>query len=264
MKLRDTVVIITGGYGGIGSAISRSFTDEGASVIVFERDEEMVGKTGGVRVDVSDYASVGRGVARTLRKFGRIDCVVNCAGIQAPIGLFAENDMVAWEKNIGINLLGTVHMCRAVLPSMIKRRSGVIINFSGGGATSSRPNFSAYATAKAGIVKFTEVLADELKPYRIRINAIAPGAVNTKMLDEILKIGRKAGNVELAAAKKRALEGGISAELAAELAVFLASSDSANLSGRLVSAVWDDWKHWSKKDIKKIMAGESLTLRRVK
>jgi 3-oxoacyl-[acyl-carrier protein] reductase len=147
---------------------------------------------------------------------------------------------------------------------MIKRRSGVIINFSGGGATSSRPNFSAYATAKAGIVKFTEVLADELKPYRIRINAIAPGAVNTKMLDEILKIGRKAGNVELAAAKKRALEGGISAELAAELAVFLASSDSANLSGRLVSAVWDDWKHWSKKYIKKIMAGESLTLRRVK
>jgi 3-oxoacyl-[acyl-carrier protein] reductase len=174
------------------------------------------------------------------------------------------NKMGEWEKNIKINLLGTAYMCRTVIPNMIKRKSGTIVNFSGGGATSSRPNFSAYATAKAGVVRFTEVLSDELKGKNVRVNVIAPGAINTKMLEEVLRAGKRAGNAEFGAAKKREKEGGASAREAAELVVFLSSEDSVNLSGRLVSAVWDDWKHWNKKDIKKIMSGESLTLRRVK
>ncbi len=263
MKLRGMVVIITGGTGGIGSVISRFFAKEGASAVIFDRDKTAAQK-GGFSVDVSDYDSVRRSVGAVLRKFGHIDGVVNCAGIQAPIGPFITDDMSEWKENIEVNLLGTVYLCRAAAPAMVRRKRGFIINFSGGGASSSRQNFSAYAVAKTGIVRFTEIAAEELAPYRIRVNAIAPGAVNTKMLDEVLKVGKRAGASELAAAKKRANEGGTPPELAAELAVFLAAKDSAGLSGRLVSAVWDDWKHWSKKDIAKIMAGESLTLRRAR
>ena len=263
MKLKGVVVIITGGSGGIGSVISQSFISEGATVVVFSRSRG-AGKNNWHSVDVSDYASIRRGIAKVLHKFGRIDGIVNCAGVQSPIGPFLTNNMKDWEKNIGINLLGTVYMCHAVIPEMIKNKKGFIINFSGGGATSSRQNFSAYAVAKTGIVRFTEILADELKACHIRVNAIAPGAVNTKMLDEVLKMGKRAGTAELASAKKRAKEGGVSPNLAAELATFLASKDSEGLSGRLVSAVWDDWRHWNKKDIAKIMSNESLTLRRVK
>jgi 3-oxoacyl-[acyl-carrier protein] reductase len=212
--------------------------------------------------DVADFAAVSRTMKRIAARYKKIDILVNCAGIQAPIGPFAENDMRAWEANIATNLFGTVYACKAAIPFMIKKKAGSIINFSGGGATGSRPNFSAYAVAKTGVVKLTEVLADELAPYHIRVNAVAPGAVNTKMLREVLKAGTRAGAGELAAATKRAKEGGVPPELAAELVVFLASDASKGLTGRLVSAPWDGWKKWKKGDIKKIASSDALKLRR--
>ena len=95
------------------------------------------------------------------------------------------------------------------------------------------------------------------------MNAVAPGAVNTAMLTEVLKVGARAGREELAAAKKRRKEGGVNPEVPASLAVFLASDESAGLTGRLISAPWDSWKSWNEKEIKKIMSTEALTLRRV-
>ena len=276
MKLREKVAIVTGGSRGIGKAIAEFFCREGALVIIFARDrreiaqaikeiKEVTGRTAvGFACDVSDYPSVRRAVANVAKKFHRIDVLVNAAGIQPPIGPFVTNRTEDWEKNVAINLFGTVHMCHAALPFMMKKKKGSIVNFSGGGATSSRPNFSAYAVAKTGVVRFTEILADELKPFRIRVNAIAPGAVNTKMLTEVLRAGRRAGEKELAEAKKRERAGGTSPELAAALAVFLASSASVGLTGCLVSAVWDGWSQWGKKDIKKIMSSDALKLRRMK
>ncbi len=262
MKLAEKVIVITGGAGGIGSVISRFFTAEGARVVVFDMDGTTLPEEG-FHVDVADYHAVSEAVLAVLGRFWRIDGLVNCAGIQAPIGPFATNDMAEWRANIMVNLLGTVHMCRAVVPEMMRQKEGFIINFSGGGASSARVNFSAYASAKTAIVRFTETLADELRSYGVRVNAVAPGAVNTRMLDEVLGVGERAGDAERAAAEQRAKDGGTPPELVAELAVFLASRDSGNLSGRLVSAVWDNWKTWTKEDIAKIMAGESLTLRRV-
>ncbi len=276
MKLRGKVAIVTGGSRGIGKAVAEAFCREGARVAIFARKRGEIARAAreiaavsgrtpfGVACDVADDASVRRAVRRVAKRFRRLDILVNAAGIQAPIGPFAANRMDDWEKNVAVNLFGAAHACHAAIPFMVKRRGGAIINFSGGGATSSRPNFSAYAVAKAGVVKFTEILADELAPYRIKVNAIAPGAVNTGMLNEVLRAGRRAGAAELAAAKKRAQGGGVSAELAAALAVFLASSVSDGLSGRLVSAPWDGWSRWNKRTIKKIMAGDALKLRRLK
>jgi NAD(P)-dependent dehydrogenase (short-subunit alcohol dehydrogenase family) len=281
MKLNGKTAVITGGSRGIGKTIAEFFVREGARVFILSRDkkeiaaamreiEEVIGLRPrkealiqGFVCDVSDAAATLRIIRAIGKKTHGIDILVNCAGIQAPIGPFAENKTGDWEKNIAVNLFGTMHACKAVLPFMIKRRRGSIINFSGGGATSSRPNFSAYAVAKTGVVKLTEILADELAPYHVKVNAIAPGAVNTFMLAEVLAVGEVAGKAELAASKKRMKEGGISPEVAAALAVFLASHDSDGLTGRLISAPWDAWRKWDKKTIKKIAATDKFKLRRL-
>jgi len=271
MKLNGKVAVITGGSGGIGRVIAEVFLREGAYVVVVDRNKEGIrsavkkigGGIDGVVADVADYASITKTIARIAKKYHHIDVLINCAGIQAPIGTFMQNDMKEWERNIGVNLFGTVHACKAVLPFMARKKSGAIINFSGGGATGSRPHFSAYAAAKTAVVRFTEILSDELAPYGIRVNAVAPGAVNTAMLEEVLRVGAHAGEKELSDARKRKKEGGTPPELVASLAVFLASDDSNGLTGRLVSAPWDDWKHWDDKTIKKLTETDKLKLRRV-
>ncbi|MEK7465651.1 MAG: SDR family oxidoreductase [Patescibacteria group bacterium] len=267
--------MIAGGSGGIGSVIADYFCRAGAKVIILGRSRRLlkivaykIKKEGGLvdfkTVNISNLNETSQVVRGIQKKYGFIDVLVNAAGIQEPIGSFVENDLGQWRKNLEVNLLGTVFLCQLILPAMIKRRSGSIINFSGGGSTSSRTNFSAYAVAKTGVVRFTEILADELKKYRIRVNAIAPGAVNTKMLKEVLRAGARAGAEELASAKKRSKIGGAPPEKAAELVLFLASDKSKPLSGRLISAVWDDWQGWRKSDLKKIMKSDKLTLRRIK
>ena len=268
MKLKGKVAIVTGGAGGIGSVVAAHLAREGAMVVVFARHRNALDPRAAVGIstivcDIANFSVVLRAVKTVAKRHKKIDILVNCAGIQAPIGAFAENGMKAWEANIETNLFGTAHMCKAVISFMMKRKAGAIINFSGGGATGSRPNFSAYAVAKTGIVKLTEILADELAPYHIRVNVVAPGAVNTRMLREVLKAGARAGKAELTASKKRAKEGGVAPELAAELVIFLASDASVGLTGRLVSAPWDGWKKWNKKDIKKIASSDALKLRRV-
>jgi 3-oxoacyl-[acyl-carrier protein] reductase len=145
---------------------------------------------------------------------------------------------------------------------MIRQRRGKIINLSGGGATSPLPNFSAYAASKAAIVRLNETLAEEVKGFNIQVNAIAPGAVNTRLVDEILAAGPAAGEEMLARTRRQKETGGVPPEQAAALAVFLASEESDGLSGRLISAVWDDWQSMNS-HIDQIMASELYTLRRV-
>jgi NAD(P)-dependent dehydrogenase (short-subunit alcohol dehydrogenase family) len=143
---------------------------------------------------------------------------------------------------------------------MIKQRKGKIINLSGGGATYPRPNFSAYAASKAGVVRLTETLAEEAKKFNIQVNAIAPGAVSTRLHEQILAAGEAAGEKALAESRKVKEGGGTSLELPVGLAVFLASDESNGLTGRLISAVWDDWQEMSKK-IPEIMSTDWYTLR---
>jgi 3-oxoacyl-[acyl-carrier protein] reductase len=155
--------------------------------------------------------------------------------------------MEDWIQTLIVNLIGTVLCCKAVLPGMIDRRHGKIINLSGGGATTPRPNFSAYAASKAAVVRFTETLAEEVKKFNIQVNAIAPGAINTKMLDEVLTAGEAAGEATIAQARKQKETGGDSLEAAVTLVVFLASDESNTLTGKLISAQHDPWREWSGK-----------------
>jgi 3-oxoacyl-[acyl-carrier protein] reductase len=274
MKLKDKVAIVTGAGRGIGKAIALAFAKEGADLAVISRTLAEVEQTArevegfGVRVlplkvDVSRAEEVDSMVKETLQKFGKIDILVNNAGILGPIGLLIENDIKLWIETINVNLVGTFLCCKAVLPHMMKCRSGKIINLSGGGAAYPKPRFSAYACSKAAVVRLTETLAEEVKEYNIQVNAIAPGMVKTKMVEQIVEAGEKAGEKALAEARRILEDSGAGFEPVTSLAVFLASDESDGLTGRLISAVWDDWRSLDKDKIDQIVKKGYYTLRRI-
>ena len=273
MILKNRISIITGGSGGIGKAIAAAFAQEGSSLVLVSRTGADLEKTKRelasfptkvaiYPADVSREEDVKGLVDFTLDRFGTVDILVNCAGIQGPIGLITDIDEKDWFEAIKINLYGTFLCIKAVLPIMMKKNSGKILNFSGGGAVSPRPRFSAYGTSKAGVVRLTETLASEFKDYNIGIHAIAPGAVNTKMLELVLAAGVAAGKEELSKALKQKREGGVPPPQVAELAVFLASAKSDGLSGRLISLPWDNWSAIPQ-HLPDIMASDVFAMRRI-
>jgi len=275
MVLKDKVALITGGSRGIGKAVAAAFLKEGSRVMLAARSREELLATKlelsknfeGVEVfpsDVSKKSEVQNLVKRTLEIFNKIDILVNAAGIYGTIGPSASVDFDKWKEAFEINLFGTFNTIQEVLHFMVKIKKGKIINFSGGG-DGPLPNFSAYNSSKTAVGRLTETLAAEVKDYSIDINAIAPGPVNTKFLEDALAAGEEAvGKERYKMLLKQKEEGGAPREKAAELCVFLASDASNGLSGKILSAVWDDWKTWDKKKIEELMKSEVYTLRRVK
>ena len=274
MELKDKVSIITGGARGIGKAIAIAFAKEGSHLVLTSRtvselkasqqeiENLSVAEVEIFPTDVCQPKEVKELVDFTLGKFATIDVLVNCAGIYGPIGLATDVDNEKWLQAIHINLYGTFLCIKTALPIMIKNRKGKVINFSGGGAVSPFPRFSAYAASKAAVVGLTRTLAEEVKECNIDINAIAPGAVNTRLLEQVLEAGEAAGKDFLAKAIKQKQEGGTPPEKAAELAVFLASSKSDGLTGRLISAVWDNWQEIPE-HVDKIAISDVYTMRRI-
>jgi NAD(P)-dependent dehydrogenase (short-subunit alcohol dehydrogenase family) len=213
--------------------------------------------------DVSVPGDVNRVIARTFAAFGRIDILVNNAGVYGPIGPVEDVEWADWEEAVRINLSGSVLACRAVIPYMRANGYGKIVQLSGGGATAPLPRLSAYAASKAAVVRFAETLAHELRADRIDVNAIAPGALNTRLLDEVLDAGAERVGAEFYERFVQQKEaGGAPLERGAELAVFLASAASDGITGRLISAVWDPWPdlgdHAAELD-----ASDVYTLRRI-
>lgn len=250
-KLAGKVCIITGAGMGIGEAIAVEFARQGAALVLCSRTREEVervaARTGAasstaiaLRVDVSEFEQVSTMITEAISRFGRIDVLVNNAGVYGPIGPLWKNDLALWKDTIATNLFGAVHCARAVIPHMIPSHRGRIINVAGGGE-GAFPRFSAYACSKSAIVRLTETLAEELKEYNIQVNAIAPGPVNTRLLDQVLAAREEAG-IYYDKALQQKDSGGVPPQQAAKLAAYLASDDSSRLTGRLLSAVWDDWK----------------------
>jgi len=254
VNLAKKNIVITGAGRGIGRQIAISASHHGANIALIARtsselDETILqlSKTGKHRsyiLDINDRSSIEETFKKIYEEFESIDGLVNNAGIQPPIGRFHEVSIKDWINNIEVNLFGTIACTHAVLNKMIQSQSGKIVNLSGGGSTSPRPQFSAYGVAKTAIVRFTETIAVELREYGIDVNAIAPGAINTKMLDEVLEVKDIAGSEYYDAIKRKA-DGGNDPLVAAELACFLLSSESDGISGKLISAIWDDWKNES-------------------
>ena len=230
MELEGRTAIITGASRGLGRAIAERFEREGARIITPNRQA----LNGGEFLIPED-----------------VSILVNCAGMFGPIGPFgAETDRKAWADTIRVNLLISVALCEVVLPFMKKRGYGKIIQISGGGATRGMPNYSAYAASKAAVVRFAETLALELQGSGIDVNSMSPGALPTRMMEQALAAGEDPKiyeNADMNMAK------------ACNLAVFLASAESDGITGRLISAVWDDWRHIDYRSL----PPEAYTLRRV-
>lgn len=261
MKLRNVNAIITGGNRGLGLAIAREFVKEGSSIVICARDsaklersaEGLRGVAGGdqqviaIEADVSVEADVERLVGESIGKFGRIDVLVNNAGVYGPKGLIEDVSIADWIRAIEINLYGVVYTCKRIIAHMKENGGGKIINLSGGGATSPLPRISAYAASKAAVVRLTETLAEECRDFGIDINAVAPGALNTRLLDEVLEAGPEAvGEQFYEKALKQKDSGGAPLEKGAGLCVYLASHDSDGITGRLISAIWDPWVELAK------------------
>ncbi len=257
MVLKERSAVITGANQGLGRAIAAAFVAAGADVLLAARGEERLRGTceelaasvvrPGQQV-LWRCADVGRpedcaALADDARdRLGGATVLVNNAGIYGPMGLIEEVDWEEWVEAVRVNLFGTVLMCRALIPALRARGYGKIINLSGGGATAPLPRISAYAASKAAVVRLTETLAEELRDARVDVNAIAPGALNTRLLDEVLAAGAdKVGRAFHERALKQRAEGGVPLEKGAALAVFLASAASDGITGRLLSACWDDW-----------------------
>jgi 3-oxoacyl-[acyl-carrier protein] reductase len=212
---------------------------------------------------VSVPADVDRVVARALDEFGRVDILVNNAGVYGPKGPIEEVDWIEWTAAIEVNLFGSVLACRAVLPSMRANRYGKIIQLSGGGATAPLPRLSAYAASKAAVVRFAETLAEEVREDGIDVNAVAPGALNTRLLEEVLEAGpERVGSSFYERALKQSREGGTPLERGASLAVFLASAASDGITGRLISAQWDPWEELAT-NAAQLESSDVYTLRRI-
>jgi NAD(P)-dependent dehydrogenase (short-subunit alcohol dehydrogenase family) len=274
-RLQNKVAVVVGAGRGIGEAIALRFAEEGAQLVLAARTASELDRvaaqiraasgTALVQVtDVTDRWQVNHLVQATLEAFGRIDVLVNAAGSYGPIGPLWEVDPEEWVKAFSVNVFSAFLLCQGVLPHMIAARSGKIVHFSGGGATSPLPRFTAYGVSKAALVRLTETLAEEVREYNIQINAIAPGAVDTRLQDQVLAAGDKAGEIYHRMCRMRETgEGATPRDLPAELAVFLCSEASCGLTGKLIAAPFDGWQSWNKQRIDEVMSQPWFTLRRL-
>jgi NAD(P)-dependent dehydrogenase (short-subunit alcohol dehydrogenase family) len=198
IDLTGQVAIVTGGGRGIGRAIARGLAAAGASIAVVARSLDQVaesvedivkmgGRAAAVPADVSEPEAVGRTVREVERALGPVDLLINNAGLSGPFGPIAETEPGDWWRCQEVNLRGPLLCTRAVLPGMIARRRGRIINIASGAGTIAIPYLSAYVVSKTALIRLTEVLAAEVAAHGVRVFAIEPGTVRTAMADYALE-----------------------------------------------------------------------------
>jgi NAD(P)-dependent dehydrogenase (short-subunit alcohol dehydrogenase family) len=275
MKLKNVNALITGGSQGLGKVIAKHFLSEGANIFICARGEkellatqdELAKKFPSQKVlakacDVSNEEQIKELASFTLKELGSIQALVLNAGIYGPMGPTESVDLLEWKRAVEINLLGVLLPCRAFIPHFKKAGGGKIVVLSGGGATNPLPNISSYAASKAAVVRLAETLAEELRQFHIDVNAIAPGALKTRFVDQVLAAGPETvGKEFFLKNKKWAEEGAVPLELGASLAVYLASAESNGITGKLISAQWDPWEKLQ--DFKSDLDGDIYTLRRI-
>jgi NAD(P)-dependent dehydrogenase (short-subunit alcohol dehydrogenase family) len=275
--LQGRGALITGSNQGLGRAIAEEYVRQGASVALCARDTKLLVETAAALArlagpgqtittrtcDVSRKSEVESLIAWATAELPNLDILVNSAGVYGPKGLLEDNDWDEWLRTIEINLMGTALLFRGIVPHLRKRGSGKIIQLSGGGATAPLPRISAYAASKAAVVRLVETVAVELASAHIDVNAIAPGALNTRMLDEVLAAGPQVvGEDFYKKAVQQKANGGAPLSRGADLAVFLASRASDGITGRLISAVWDQWEELPQHG-EELAKSDIFTLRRI-
>lgn len=244
-RLQDKVAVITGGGGGIGGATCARFAQEGARVAVLDRNLEaaqaVVGRITGeggsalaVECDITQRASVDAAVAQVIGQLGPIDVLVNNAGWDV-FSPFMKTRPEQWEKIIAINLTGALHMHHAVLPGMIERRQGRIVNIASDAGRVGSSGEAVYAACKAGLIGFSKTIAREHSRHNITANVVCPGPTDTALFEDYKK---GAGNPEkLVEAFVRSIPLGRigKADDLPGAILFFASDDAAFVTGQVLS-----------------------------
>jgi 3-oxoacyl-[acyl-carrier protein] reductase len=235
-------IVITGTSSGIGRHLAGQLAAQGHEIWGLARSAQDVAFRTSV-CDVADWAQVEKARDAVAQVWPQVDALICAAAIQGAVAPAMQADPQAWSQTVRVNLDGTFYTIRAFWDLLgAGTRRAKIICFSGGGATKARANFSAYAAAKTGVVRLVENLATEWTGQPVDINAIAPGAINTAMTQETVRLGPAlAGEAEYAAAQRQLTSGGQSIEKAQGLVEFLLSEKSNGVTGRLLAAQWDNW-----------------------
>ena len=271
--------IVTGASRGLGRAVATHLQKGGVEVLLVARSAEKLVQVqrqmelerasehaAGVHIfpaDLADAANLERVIETATRLWGSFDILINNAAVLGPVGLFFENAWDDWKRAIEINLFAPIRLAQLGVHSMRSSgRAGSIVNVSGGGATSSRPSFSAYACSKTALVRFTEIAAAELGDAGIRVNCVAPGVMKTEILKEVVCAGVQAAGEREYEQARTASASDLAMNRAAELITFLASPRSAPITGKLISAVWDPWRDLESR-AEELNASDIYTLRRI-
>lgn len=242
-------IVITGSSTGIGRALAERLLGSGHHVWGWARSKQAELKSQyperfrASQCDVSQWAEVERASNEIAGSWSHVDALVTAAGLQGEIGRALRSDPARWSETVRANLDGTFYAIRG-LNKLLERtpQRAKVVCFSGGGATKSRARFSAYGVAKTGVVRLVETIAEEEQGRAFDINAIAPGAINTRLTDEVIALGPDVvGAAEFASAQKQKATGGASLDKALGLIEWLLSPASDGISGRLISAPWDPW-----------------------
>lgn len=269
----NRVALITGSSGTLGGLLAKSLIERGYSLILLSRNSKDIIKLKiNHKIQFLYYYSLdalNEKLYSKLTKFlkknniNKIDLLINNLGAQQPIGNFFDTNIDDWINNINVNFLSHVRLIHTLKDFLLAGKNSLILNISGGGATSPRLNFSAYSCAKTALVRFSENLALELLDYKIRINAIAPGQINSKMMDEIICSGKSnAGEKEILEAHKIKQNNLDNLTKVIDLIFFLDSERGQSINGKLISAQWDNWSVWSTNE-NFLMSNDLYTLRRI-
>jgi 3-oxoacyl-[acyl-carrier protein] reductase len=270
-------VFISGGTSGLGLGIAEHFVKKGKSVVLCARNEDAVSVTVehlknlatsnqyviGLTLDVSSRDSTTQMIEELQRLDIRVDVLICNAGVIGPIDRLLEIELADWQDAFNINLYGTLNLILEFLPSMIHRKQGRVIHISGGGATSPISGMTSYAASKVAAVRLIETLALEYGDSGVTFNSVAPGMLQTKLLDQMLNAGpERIGEKLYLKSLSKAESQTDSTSQAIDLIDFLASEVSVGINGKLISAEWDNWSEWTNR-LNEIKSSDLYTLRRI-
>jgi len=266
-------VLITGATGVIGANIAKHFYDSGYRLILSGRQTEKLNELKNnfgddvliCPADVADIESVKNLFSLIEREIGSLDVVISAAGIYGEIGRLEQVDMEKWEDAFRVNVFGSMYVAKFAIPLLKKSNNASIILFAGGGE-GPLPNFSSYASSKGAILRFAETLAEEVKEYGIKVNAIYPGLVNSGFVKNIIDTGPQRAGRESYEQALRQVDGEektVTPDRAAQLCIFLASKKAKGITGKLFAARWDQLDNIEKHK-EDIMNTDIYSSRRIK
>jgi NAD(P)-dependent dehydrogenase (short-subunit alcohol dehydrogenase family) len=267
--------LVTGATRGLGEYILNALWLSGWSIFAVARTRDdllnLVGKLPSrdgqdifiFPCDIGNEHQINNLVNEVKNKLIHLDLLINNAAIHGPIGSFLENDFDLWREAFEVNFFGPANLSRQLAQIMGNKSRSSIINISGGGAAGLRPNFSAYASSKTALVRFSETLADELKTNNINVNCISPGPMATKLLRELTMLSKiNVPQKEIDTANSIIEKQTHSMDAVVSLILFLTTKEANKITGKLISAIWDNWQNWPN-HIEELISSDLYTLRRV-